>query len=196
MRYPSYSPLLHTLYDETDPVGNLGRGTHYSVLGCVQWADNHRCKRPVPGIQRFAVVWDEDHDKRIIQVIEAAYMRGIFAPVLYIGERKAFLTVMVNDEFFEIIKGDWLSYCMAWEDICNETHGDFWNLQLVRVKDGGGEMIADEGERVVTYLKNIHNLWNLGFNTYTPQMPPGPSPAPPNLIAVSSGAAPQHVPTT
>lgn len=166
MSYISYSPLFHTLYDETDPVGKLGRGTHYSVLGAVQWADNLRRMRHIPGIQRFAVVWDEDHDTRIIQVIEAAYMRGIFAPVLYIGERKAFLTIVVNDEFFDIIQGDWVSYSMAWEDICKETHGDSWNLKLVRVKEAVDEMIADTNEKVTTYLQNIHNLWNLGFNTY------------------------------
>lgn len=165
MSYVSYSPLFHTLYDETDPVGKLGRGTHYSVLSAVQWADNLRRMRH-PGIQRFAVIWDEDHDIRIIQVIEAAYMRGIFAPVLYIGERKAFLTVVVNDEFFDIIQGDWANYSMAWNDICHETHGDFWNLKLVRVNEAVDEMIADTNEKVATYLHNIHNLWNLGFNAY------------------------------
>ena len=184
MSYTNYSPLLHTLYDETDSIGKLGRGTHYSVLSCVQWADNRRQLRPVPGIQHFAVIWDEDHDTRIIQVIEAAYMRGIFAPVLYIGERKAFLTVVVNDEFFEIIQGDWASYSMAWKEICKETHGDFWNLQLVRVTADAYEMVADSNKKVATYLLNIHNLWNLGFNKYTPSkssvafLPPSPSPTP------------------
>ncbi|MGF6727496.1 hypothetical protein P3T43_006888 [Paraburkholderia sp. GAS41] len=28
----SYCPFFQTLHDETRPVGNLGRGTHYSVL--------------------------------------------------------------------------------------------------------------------------------------------------------------------
>ena len=167
MSYVSYSPLFHTLHDETDPVGKLGRGTHYSVLSAVQWADNRRLMRHVPGIQRFAVVWDEDHDTRIIQVIEAAYMRGIFAPVLYIGERKAFLTIVVNDEFFEIIQADWASYTMAWDDICKETHGDSWNIKLVRVTEAVDEMIGADRAKVATYLQNIHNLWNLGFNTYT-----------------------------
>lgn len=185
MSYTSYSPLLHTLYDETDPVGKLGRGTHYSVLSAVQWADNLRCMRHIPGIQRFAVVWDEDHDTRIIQVIEAAYMRGIFAPVLYIGERKAFLTVVVNDEFFQIIQGDWASYTVAWDDICKETHGDFWNLKLVRVMEAADEMIADANEKVSTYLQNINNLWNLGFNAYTHVSPNSQVTLPPPSLPAS-----------
>jgi hypothetical protein len=185
MSYFSYSPLFHTLYDERAPVGSFGRGTHYSVLGAVQWADNHRRMMPVPSIQRFAVVWDEDHDERVIQVAEAAYMRGIFAPVLYIGERKAFLTVVVNEEFFDIIQSDLVSYSMAWQDICRQTHGDFWNLRLVRVAEAATEMVAAEDEKVAIYLRNIANLWNLGLNPHVPPkdglLPtasPPPHPAP------------------
>lgn len=165
MSYTSYSPLFQTLYDENDPVGTLGRGTHYSVLSAVQWADNHRRMRNVPGIQRFAVVWDEDHDIRVIQAVEAAYMRGIFAPVLYIGERKANLTIVVNDEFFKLIQNDIVSYIQAWENICESTHGDYWNIELVQLAAAHGMIMADE-RKVATYLENIDNLWGLGFSTY------------------------------
>lgn len=171
MNTPGYSKLFNTLYDETGPVGLLGRGTHYSVLSAAQWADNRRKMLHIPEIQRVAIIWDEDHDTRIIQVIEAAYMRGIFAPVLYIGERKAFLTVVVNDEFYDIIQNDWASYCMAWQDISGETHGDFWNLQLVKVSEAANVMIADDNVKVATYLKNIDNLWGLGCRVYDPPRP-------------------------
>src|SRR6185312_7861892 len=127
MKYPNYSPLFHTLYDEQDPVGKLGRGTHYSILSAVQWVDKRKKLLPIPCLQRFAVLWDEDHDERVIGVIERAYMRGIFAPVLCIGEKKACVTVVVDDEFFNIIH-DWVSYLMAWEDICKDAEGDRWEV--------------------------------------------------------------------
>ena len=160
-----YSPLFHTLYDEQDPVGKLGRGTHYSILGVVQWVDKQKKVLARPGIQRFAVIWDEDHDERVIDVAERAYMRGIFAPVLYISERKAFLTVVVDKEFYEIIQGDLVSYNMAWEEICTDVRGDRFNFQL-HVMGSNVDIIMDSDEKVSTYLKNIDNLWNLGLNLY------------------------------
>ena len=161
----NYSPLFHTLYDEQDPVGTLGRGTHYSIRGAVQWVDKRKKLLSLPGIQRFAVIWDEDHDERVIDVAERAYMRGIFAPILYISERKAFLTIVVDNEFYEIIQDDWVSYSMAWEEICTNVRGDRFNFELHVVESDVG-IINDNDEKVSIYLKNIDNLWNLGFNPY------------------------------
>lgn len=181
----SYSPLFHTLYNEQSQVGKLGRGTHYSILGAVQWVDKRKKLLPLPGIQRFAVIWDEDHDERVIDVAERAYMRGIFAPVLYIGERKASLTVVVDKEFHEIIQGDWVSYNMAWEETCTDVRGDRFNFEL-HVVDSDVSIIQDSDDKVSTYLKNIDNLWNLGFHPYIQPrkegesliIPPLPKPSP------------------
>lgn len=181
-----YSPLFHTLYDEQEPVGKLGRGAHYSILGAVQWVDKRKKLLPIPGIQRFAVIWDEDHDERVIDVAERAYMRGIFAPILYISERKAFLTAVVDKEFYEIIQGDWASYNMAWEEICTNVRGDQFNFELLVVESSVG-IIMDNDEKVSTYLKNIDNLWNLGFNPYLqPKKEGEPLIIPPPPVSSSS----------
>ena len=58
-----YSPFFSTLHDEDGPVGHLGGGTHYSVLRAVLW-------EPEPAFHDFAVVWDEDHDLRVVWVLE------------------------------------------------------------------------------------------------------------------------------
>ncbi len=34
---PPYSNLLSCLYDESEPVGRLGSGAHYSVFRSVEW---------------------------------------------------------------------------------------------------------------------------------------------------------------
>jgi predicted nucleic acid-binding protein len=54
----TYSPYFKTLYDQPEPIGRLGRGTHYSVLRCLG----------LSGFHDFAIIWDEDHDKRVIAV--------------------------------------------------------------------------------------------------------------------------------
>lgn len=64
------SCFFHTLHDEPGRVGSLGRGTHYSVLRAVIW-------EPEPRFHDFAVIWDEDHDTRIIGVLEQLYVRRL-----------------------------------------------------------------------------------------------------------------------
>ena len=45
---PQYSTLFSCLYDEPDPVGQLGRGTHYSVMRSVEWLDVTRRPLALP----------------------------------------------------------------------------------------------------------------------------------------------------
>ena len=50
-----YSPFFQTLYDELAPVGQLGHGTHYSVLRCVVWQDETRMPIPIASALDFAI---------------------------------------------------------------------------------------------------------------------------------------------
>src|SRR5688572_1906398 len=85
MTNPSvYSKLFACLYDEPAPVGNLGRGTHYSVMRSVEWLDVVRRPLPLPEIHDFAVIWDEDHDSRVIEAVERIYMAGLLSPIQFI----------------------------------------------------------------------------------------------------------------
>lgn len=165
----SYSPLFHTLHDEKEPVGMLGRGTHYSVLSAVQWADKHGISLRLPCIQKLAVVWDEDHDIRVIDVIERAYMRGLIAPVLYIGERKACLSVVIDQEAYSQLQVNLASYTKAWQEICSNVDEDVWSFELMTVDDPDLGIIMASTDKVATYLKNISNLWGLGINSYMHQ---------------------------
>src|SRR5256885_14169437 len=92
----SYSSFFQTLYDETRPVGNFGRGTHYSVLRVPIWQDELLNPLPQAVLLDFAVLWDEDHDKRVVQAIEEIYFAGLMGPVLFIGERKGSLNVLIH----------------------------------------------------------------------------------------------------
>lgn len=167
----SYSQFFHPLHDEKEPHGNLGRGTHYSVFEAPQWFDLQR--KLVPGgrakVQRFGVIWDEDHDERIISLAEKAYMLGIFAPVLFIGERKASLNVVVSDDFYDYIERvDGASYHITWKDLASDVFGDYWNFEgIVPLRRAGSAgIIASENQAVATYLSNIQNLWGLGLHHY------------------------------
>ena len=171
-----YSPLFETVYDEPSPVGKIGRGGHYSVLSAVQWFDNYR--RLIDGgkgvLQRFAIIWDEDHDTRLIAAIENAYMRGIMSPVRFIGERKGFLTILVDPEFYAHIQHDWASYMISWKDLIEDSIDDSWEFEIHPVSKPSG-IIADHEEVLKIYLKNIENLWEIGLQKHKSQIPKAPS---------------------
>ena len=155
----AYSPYFKTLHDEQSPVGNLGRGTHYSVLEVIQWKDLDQKPLEKAHKQRIAVIWDEDHDERIIPLLEKAYLDGNLSPVCAVGERKGNLNVIVNPLFYgnrhnSVLKyfGE-LGYNIPDDDWSTETI-DFFNAS----KSG---IINDSEQKINIYLKNINMLWDL-----------------------------------
>ncbi|SDZ67952.1 hypothetical protein SAMN03159453_05929 [Pseudomonas sp. NFIX28] len=205
MHPPVYSTLFSCLYNEPEPVGHLGRGSHYSVFRSVEWLDVTRSPLKVPQIHDFAVIWDEDHDTRIIETIEAIYMAGLLSPIQFIGERKGTLTVIVAAKFyFSGTDADIQAYERELQKICdNSSHGDPWPVDLGMFDRSPGfpthqtelhGLISAEEHRVITYLRNIDSLWQLGtkpfiantrLNTFPPlpSIPQAPPLATPSLFS-------------
>lgn len=165
----AYSSLLSTIHDERHPIGKIGRGSHYSVFICAQWLNEHL--EPDynyhANTQRFSVIWDEDHDERIIPVIEHAYMIGLFAPVKFIGERKGILTLIVSDNFWSRCdQKDQKDYLKRWNEIASsKISDDSWSVEIRPESEMAESYIVyPTGSFAETYLKNIENLWGLGLS--------------------------------
>jgi len=94
----AYSDFFKTLHDETSRTGYLGRGTHYSVLRAVVFHDT--MGRPLSEGQfaDFAVIWDEDHDTRVMEPIEEIYRRGLLSSFQMFGEHKGAFTAVLSKE--------------------------------------------------------------------------------------------------
>ena len=178
---PRYSTLFSCLYDEPEPVGNLGRGTHYSVFRSVEWLDVVQVPLLIPQIHDFAVIWDEDHDERVIEVIERIYMAGLLSPIQFIGERKGNLTVIVAAKFyFAYCEERLAAYVAALNQISTGPgHLDSWPTDVGMFDRAPGSphqtelggLIAAEDHRVDTYVRNIDSLWNLGTKVFSPPAP-------------------------
>ena len=163
----AYSSLFSVLHDEKKPVGNIGRGTHYSVLSCAQW-HNQFIQHHATGhaeIQKFAIIWDEDHDDRIIPVIEAAYLQSLMAPVKFIGERKGHLSVIVDPVFWKFCSNK-RDYIQAWEKLAGSVNDDWWSCEVQSEEEMSESGIIHPRNKMVVYLKNIDNLWSLGVAPY------------------------------
>jgi hypothetical protein len=170
-----YSDFFSTIYDEPQPVGNLGRGAHYSVLRCTEWFDETRKPLTRAQVHDLAVIWDEDHDTRVIEVIEQLYVEGLLSPVQFIGERKACLTLIVAAKF--CIHGNEKTlreYEQRVGAIAQNLQFDCWQSEVGMFDRALGnshennpkEIIAAEEHRVITYLTNIDSLWKLGTRPY------------------------------
>ncbi|QQR39463.1 hypothetical protein [Devosia rhizoryzae] len=175
---PVYSTLFSCLHDEPDFVGSLGRGTHYSVLRSVEWLDVIREPLLTPQIHDFAVIWDEDHDTRVISAIERIYMAGLLSPVQFVGERKGLLSVILASRFFFHGDGGALEqYRKAVSEIASNLGFDSWTSEIGTFDRQLGSphqtdpvgIINDTDEKVETYLRNIDNLWGLGTRNFEPE---------------------------
>ncbi|CAM8069094.1 hypothetical protein ATHEMM101B_21425 [Atlantibacter hermannii] len=187
MQSKTYSTLFSCLYDEHEPIGNLGRGTHYSVFRSVEWLDVLQKPLKLPQIHDFSVIWDEDHDTRVIDVIEHIYMAGLLSPIQFIGERKGTLTVIVAANFF--FGGvEAPEFERKIQTICNKAiQNDSWHVEVGMFDRAPGSphqtdtagIINAEKHRVITYLRNIDSLWQLGTKSFSPRIHfNNPSPLP------------------
>lgn len=158
----SYCPFFQTLYDETRPVGNLGRGTHYSVLRIPTWHDEFLNPLQRGSFLDFAIIWDEDHDERVIDVIQILYIGGLLAPIKYIGERKGTLTVLLAPEVIRNWDAATLELYRGKVSDISQSLEDPWPVEVDSADGLQHSIIHSSPENVATYLKNIDILWQLG----------------------------------
>ncbi|MGS0680594.1 hypothetical protein ACVBIL_05455 [Shewanella sp. 125m-7] len=161
----AYSTLFSTVYDEQAPIGHLGRGTHYSIFRAAQFLNNLYQPQTPLRIQDFCVVWDEDHDTRVIEVIEKLYLNNLLAPVLYIGERKGGVTVILDKEFYDnqsLLHSFYQQLNRISQGLDDPWCSEVGYLDLSN-KDANPEtLVNDSRQKVTVYLNNINNLWSLG----------------------------------
>lgn len=157
-----YSPFFEVIHDEQKPIGFLGRGAHYSVFQYPSWVAHSGLPLSKPKRHRFAVIWDEDHDIRIIRTLEGLYLAGVLSSVMFVGERKgAFTAILSSDEIVQARKQE---LQVVFEDVAASGE-DPWPVKLFPSGEVGG-IINDDAEKVKTYLNNIRNIWQLGFSVY------------------------------
>ncbi len=154
-----YSPFFQPLHDETQPVGHFGRGTHYSVLRVPIWHDERLQPLAQGELLDFAIIWDEDHDDRVIEPIEEMYFAGLLAPVRFIGERKGTLSVLIDSPSAAWDEKTRRHYHAAVNRI-SQSLDDPWPVIVDPVGGLRGETSIVQGaaEDIATYLKHIQLL--------------------------------------
>jgi hypothetical protein len=110
----------------------------------------------------FAVIWDEDHDERAINVVEAIYLRGLLSRFVYFGERKGSFTAVLIGSDYHPRAVDKLKQQV---DFIAEQQDDPWSASVATIAAEDNHIIRDQPERRAAYLTHIDMLWELGPKT-------------------------------
>ncbi len=156
-----YSPYFTTLYDQHEPTGYLGRGTHYSVLRAPSWhAPNSSISERAYHCD-FAVIWDEDHDVRVIQTVEEIYLNGLLSKFIFFGERKGMFSAILSEHFFDANQFPDLKQRID-TIAATRSDGDSWSAEIYKSHETPHCIISDADDKISLYLNSIKMLWRLG----------------------------------
>lgn len=173
-------PFFKILHNETKPSLNIGRGAHYSVMRVPIWQDKWLRPMRQGAMLDFAIIWDEDHDERILDAIEILYFRGLLAPVMFIGERKGTLSVLID---VETVKAWTPARRRKYQKSVGKVsccECDSWPANVSPFSRPAGlpprdflipSIIHDDHATVCAFLKNIDSLWQIGIKPYDPPIP-------------------------
>lgn len=164
---PVYSTLFHCLYDEQSP--KTRRFPHYSVFRAVDSRDVSQQLTESPRIHDFAVIWDDDHDTRIISVLEEMLMAGLLPGVQFIGEHKGTLTIVLAARTYFRIE---LTAFTNKVEKLSAAAQDCWQVELGLFDRTEGNLkvqhqcdfqsIVGGSDADVAYLFTIDAMWSLG----------------------------------
>jgi Bacterial RNA polymerase, alpha chain C terminal domain len=156
-----YSDFFKTLHDEQSPTGYLGHGTHYSVLRAVGFHGPNGERLRTGKNADFAVIWDEDHDTRVIKPIEEIYRRGLLSSFLVFAERKGTFSAILSDECRSQSRHSVLQRSL---NKITQNLDDPWPADVLMF-DSSHSIIKDNADKVMLYLRNLVMLWNLGVKS-------------------------------
>jgi hypothetical protein len=179
---PVYSTLFHCLYDEQYP--KTRRFPHYSIFRAIDSRDVRQQPTARPRVHDFAVIWDDDHDTRIIPVLEEMLMAGVLPGIQFIGEHKGTLTIILaaatyydTDLTFFTDKVEKLSAAAGdrWQvevGMFDRTEGNLKVMHQCDFQSIVGGYDADHA-----FLFTIDSMWSLGTKEWQCVGEPKPKPS-------------------
>lgn len=195
---PVYSTLFHCLYDEQTP--KTPRFPHYSVFRAIDSRDVHQRPTERPRVHDFAVIWDDDHDTRIIRVLEEMLMSGVLPGVQFIGEHKGTLTIILAAAtYWEI---DIKAFTAKVAGL-TKAAGDWWVVDVGMFDRSPGNLarfhqcdfreIVGNRDADRAFLFTVDAMWSLGTKIWRSVDVP-PPPLPPGQIFFSAEQERCYVP--
>jgi hypothetical protein len=180
---PTYSTFFTCLHDEDRQVASCLPA--YSVFRAIDSRDVTRKPTERPRVHDFVVIWDDDHDARIIAVIEEMLMAGILPGVQFISEHKGTLSIILASPTYWANDPEEFK---AQVSKLSAAAGDFWVVEVGMIDTTAGNMkiqhqcdfleILGNSDAEIAFFFLIAAAWQLGTKVYPSiDIPPPPPPA-------------------
>lgn len=156
-RGAEYSSPFFTVIAEGEPESSLLRHTRHTI--CTRLTGMTGVSGvTTPLVHTFAVLWDEDRDRRSIEVLNKMCAAGLFGfEVLAVGERKALFTIVVADD--SLIP---LVNVPAIQGICNSLcGGDSFSAQVESLESGCSLCLNAPRAQIDDYLHSLRTEYRL-----------------------------------
>ena len=134
-------------------------GARSSILRATVFHDEMGAPLSEAMFADFGVIWDEDHDERMIEPIEAIYWAADLASFLFFGERKGSFCAVLSDDVRTQERGALLDERVS--AVTRALPDDPWPACVIREGTEGSSNMSDDSDKVV-YLANLRMLWRLG----------------------------------
>lgn len=116
-------------------------------------------------IQKFAVLWEDQPDTRVIDLIEQSIILTILSPVKLLHASKGMLVVVYD---FRLAGENYKLFHLVWEKITAGVMYDDWTLLLIKDTDAGRGY--DGGRIFRKFARCILDNNDIGITEFTPDM--------------------------
>lgn len=157
-----YSRLLYTEHEQ--PHNDKSEGG-YTIFSTQQLFGANCMPLEAVCIQKFAVLWEDQPDTRVIDLIEKSIILAVLSPVKLLHASKGMLVVAYDSilagENFELFN-------LTWADIAASVMYDDWTVLLI--KDTHAGLGFDGGRIFRKFARGILDNSDIGITEFTRDM--------------------------
>ncbi|MDR6929549.1 hypothetical protein [Pseudomonas sp. BE134] len=157
-----YSRWLYTEHEH--PHNNDGEGA-YTIFSTQQLFGADCMPLDVMCIQKFAVLWEDQPDTRVIDLIEQSIILAILSPVKLLHASKGMLVVVYDST---LVGENYELFHLAWADIASSVMYEEWTVLLINDTNAG---FGFDGGRIFRkFARGILDNSDIGITEFTRDM--------------------------
>lgn len=157
-----YSRLLYTEYEQ--PHNDKGEGA-YTIFSTQQLFGADCMPLETVCIQKFAVLWEDKPDTRVIDLIEQSIILAILSPVKLLHASEGMLVVVYDST---LVGENYKLFQLAWAEIAVGVMYDEWTVLFIKDNDAGSGY--DGGRTFRKFARGILDNHDIGITEFTPEM--------------------------